>query len=81
MIPVNTSVSIMVMTEIRRVTANLPENLLQEAMKVTRQGITETLVTGLELVRNSGAYQTAMALKGKIKLDINLERSRERSRR
>ena len=71
----------MVMTEIRRVTANLPENLLQEAMKVTRQGITETLVTGLELVRNSGAYQTAMALKGKIKLDINLERSRERSRR
>lgn len=78
---ININISIQVMTEIRRITANLPGELLREAMKVTGKGITDTLVEGLDQVRRSGAYKTALALKGKIKLDIDLERSRERSRR
>lgn len=69
------------MTTIKRVTANLPEDVLREAMEVTGEGITETLVAGLRQIRRSGAYSTAMALKGKIRLNIDLERSRERSRR
>ena len=28
----------------KRITANLPQDLLEEAMKVTRKGITDTLV-------------------------------------
>ena len=70
-----------VMSSVKRVTANLPEDLLRQAMEVTGEGITETIVAGLDQIRRSGAYLTAMNLKGKIKLEIDLESSRERSRR
>jgi hypothetical protein len=65
----------------KRITANLPEDLLAEAMKVTRKGITDTLVQGLRLVRRTRGYEKAMALRGKVRLDLDLEASRERSRR
>ena len=68
------------MNRVRRVTANLPEELLDEAIQATGKGITETLVAGLELVRRARAYHKAMALKGKVRLDIDLGRSRERPR-
>lgn len=67
------------MPTVKRVTANLPEGLLEEAMQVTGKGITETLVEGLNLVRQTRAYQKAMKLKGKIELDIDLGASRERN--
>jgi hypothetical protein len=69
------------MARARRITANLPEDLLRGAMEVTGKGITETLVDGLRLVRRARAYEKAMALRGKINLTIDLEESRERRRR
>jgi len=65
----------------KRITANLPEDLLTEAMKVTRKGITDTLVEGLRLVGRARGYEKAMALRGKIRLDVDVEASRERGRR
>jgi hypothetical protein len=62
----------------RRVTANLPVALLERARRVTGKGITETLVEGLELVRRSSAAARARTLKGKLRLDLDLEASRER---
>ena len=76
-----TGVSIKDMTNAKRITANLPQDLLEEAMKVIQKGITETLVEGLQQVRRQRAYQKAMALRGKIHLDIDLENARERRRR
>ena len=66
---------------VKRITANLPEQLLDEATAVTGKGITETLIAGLELVRRSRAHAKATALRGRLKLDIDLESSRERDRR
>ena len=65
----------------RRVTANLPEELLDEAMEATGAGITETLTEELRLVRRSRAYAKAMALKGKLRLRVDRDVSRERRRR
>jgi hypothetical protein len=65
----------------RRITANLPEDLLDDALRVTGKGITETLVAGLRLVRRTRAYGKAMALRGKVHLVIDLDESRERARR
>jgi hypothetical protein len=65
----------------RRVTANLPIDLLDQATKASGKGITETLVAGLTLVKRSAAARKAKALRGRIHLDVNLEVSRERSRR
>jgi len=69
------------MNQTRRVTANLPEELLEEAMRATGGGITETLTEGLRLVRRTRAYPKAMALKGKLRLRVDLDASRERRRR
>ena len=66
---------------VRRITANLPGGLLADAMRVTGKGITDTIVDGLLRVRRSRAYRRAMALKGTIRLDMDLEASRERRRR
>ena len=69
------------MSNARRITANLPKNLLEEAMQVTKKGITETIVEGLQQLRRRRAYEKAMALRGKIQLDIDLDVSRERRHR
>ena len=65
----------------RRITANLPGDLLDQAMKATGRGITETLIEGLERLRRADAYRKAMTLKGKVRLSIDLDASRERRRR
>ena len=69
------------MAQSRRITANLPDDLLRDAMRVTRRGITDTLVEGLRLIRRARAYEKAMSLRGKLHLDVDLEVSRERNRR
>jgi len=69
----------MVEAAIKRVTVNLPAKLLSEAEQVSGRGITETIVLGLELLARRRAYAKALALKGKLRLAINLNVSRERS--
>jgi len=64
----------------RHITADVPEDLLREAMAVTNKGVSETLIAGLELVRRTRAYQKAMDLRGKLDLDLDLDVSRERGR-
>ncbi len=66
---------------VKRVTVNLPAKLLTEAEEVSGRGITETIVLGLELVARRRAYASALALKGKLHLNIDLDGSRERPRR
>ena len=68
------------MPRARRITANLPEDLLREAQEVSGKGITETIVEGLQLVRRRRALEKALALRGKVELRIDLEESRERRR-
>ena len=69
------------MNRANRVTANLPIDLLDQATKASGKGITETLVAGLALVKRSAAARKAKALRGRIRLDVDLEVSRERTRR
>ena len=64
---------------IKRVTVNLPAKLLAEAGQVSGRGITETIVLGLEQLARRRAYAKAIALKGKLRLAINLDASRERT--
>ena len=63
---------------LRRITVDLPEELLDEAMETTGKGITETLIEGLRLMRSRRAYHKLLALRGKIDLDLDLDVSRER---
>lgn len=67
--------------EVKRVTVNLPAGLLADAEAVTGRGITETLVEGLRLIARRRAYAKALALRGRLQLDIDIGASRERARR
>jgi hypothetical protein len=68
------------MSSVRRITANLPADLLDAAMEVTGRGITETLVEGLERVARRRAYEKVMALRGKVHLAIDIDELRGRHR-
>lgn len=68
------------MEAVRRITANIPENLLLEAEKVTGKGITGTIIEGLKLLKRTKAYDKAQQLKN-VELQIDVGVSRERSAR
>ena len=65
-------------TATHRITANLPDDLLDAAQEVTGKGITETLIEGLEQVKRRRFFERASRLRGKLQLDINLEETRGR---
>lgn len=65
----------------RRVTANLPNDVLDDALRATGKGITETLVAGLERLARLRGQQEVLALRGTMQLDVDLEASRGRRRR
>lgn len=66
------------LSEVKRVTVNLPAQLLKQAMDVTEDTLTKTIVEGLLLLRKTRAFHRAQKLKGKLNFNINLEESRER---
>lgn len=61
----------------KKLTLQVPNDLLTRAMQVTGKGITSTIRRGLELVAASGAYRNLRALKGKVKLELDLEALRQ----
>jgi hypothetical protein len=64
----------------RRVTANIPEDLLARARRATGKGITGTIVEGLEALDRRAAAEKLIALAGKVKIDLDLDQARERPR-
>jgi hypothetical protein len=67
------------MNKTKRTTANLPSQLLKEATRITGEGITETLIRGLKLIKRSEALEKARALRGNINIDLDLDTLRERT--
>jgi hypothetical protein len=51
----------------RKITIELPPDLLEEAQRATGSGITQTVRTGLQLVAASQAYARLSELRGKVK--------------
>lgn len=80
MTTINTTVSILLMGKIRRITANLPEALLDSAMDVTGKGITDTIVEGLEQLKRRRAYDKLISLRGKVQLNLDIDELRGRDR-
>ena len=65
------------MSAARKVTVELPDDLLRRAQKSTREGITATIRRGLELVAAGEAYRSLRHLKGKVAFSIDLDRLRD----
>ncbi len=50
-------------------------------MRVTGEGIKETIISGLSLICRTRAYDQAMRFRGNVRLTVDLDESRERRRR
>jgi hypothetical protein len=56
-----------VMETVRKITVEIPEELLDKARKASGAGITQTVRTGLQLVAASHAYARLRQLRGKVR--------------
>lgn len=65
------------MKDAQKVTVEVPRELLERAQKTTGQGPTATIRQGLELVAASRAYDHLRKLRGRVKLEIDLQALRE----
>ena len=55
------------MARLRKITVNVPVELLEKAQEASGGGITQTVRTGLELVAASRAYARLRQLRGKVR--------------
>jgi hypothetical protein len=62
----------------RRITANVPDDLLKIGQEVTGKGITDTLVEGLEMLRRRRFAEKLLALRGKVHIEVNTDETRGR---
>lgn len=66
------------MTEgVKKITANIPAKLLQQAQQSTGLGITETLVAGLEELERSRKRSALRMLRGKVRFALDLSKTRK----
>ena len=60
------------MATTRKITVEVPAELLEKAQRASRDGITQTVRTGLELVAASEAYAQLRQLRGKVRFSRTL---------
>ncbi len=65
------------MQNAKKVTVNLPEQLLLKAQDMTGKNITQTIAQGLELLAASDTFNQVKKLKGKIRFSTKLSELRE----
>ena len=65
------------MAQVRKITVDVPEELLRRAQQATGQGITGTIRTGLQLVAATGAYEALRRLRGRVRFSVDWRELRE----
>ncbi|MGH9368084.1 MAG: hypothetical protein ACRD3M_10470 [Thermoanaerobaculia bacterium] len=65
------------MSAAKKVTVQVPRDLLRKAQKSTRQGVTATIRRGLELVAAERAYEQLRRLRGRVTFSLDLDALRE----
>jgi hypothetical protein len=61
----------------RKITIEVPADLLEKAQEASGEGITQTVRTGLRLVAASNAYAKVRELRGKVKFSLNWEQLKD----
>jgi hypothetical protein len=64
------------MGEMRKITVQVPEDLLESAQAYTGEGVTETVRAGLKKLASIRAQQDLLKLRGKVKFSMTLDELR-----
>ena len=65
------------MAQVRKITVDVPEDLLRRAQKATGEGITATIRSGLRLVAARDAYEALRRLRGRVQFSVDWRELRE----
>lgn len=68
------------MTKSKRISANIPADILAEAVRLAELSQTDTLVAGLKEIIAKSKREKLLSLRGKIAVDIDLDFLRQRTR-
>ncbi len=60
----------------KKITIEVPEDLLRRAQRVSGEGPTGTVLQGLEILAGSDVYDRLLELKGKVHLHYDIEELR-----
>jgi hypothetical protein len=63
-------------TALKKVTINIPAEVLERARTITGRGITETIVQGLLELDRQRKRSALRALRGRVRFDLDLEKTR-----
>jgi hypothetical protein len=61
------------MATARKITVEIPSDLLEKAQRASGAGITQTVRTGLQLVAASETYARLRQLRGKVRFSLTVE--------
>jgi hypothetical protein len=62
---------------LQKITVNVPEDVLADALAVTGEGITQTVREGLERIARSRVYKSLGRMHGSSNIDLDIEALRE----
>ncbi len=58
------------MSELRKITVQVPEAVLEKAQAYTGEGVTQTVTAGLKRLASIQAQQELLKLRGKVKFSM-----------
>jgi hypothetical protein len=58
--------------KLRKVTVNLPADLLDDAVRITAKGITSTIVEGLQELKRRQQRSALRQLRGKVRFELDV---------
>ncbi len=61
---------------IRKITVNVPAEVLESATRATGKGVTLTVVEGLREIERRARRSALRQLRGKVRFDLDLEETR-----
>jgi hypothetical protein len=61
----------------RKITIEVPPELLEKAQRATGSGITQTVRTGLQLVAASEAYERLRRFRGKVRFSLTSDQLKD----
>jgi hypothetical protein len=64
------------MSAVRKITVNIPADVLDAATRITGKGVTATVLEGLTELRKREMRSALRRLKGKVRFELDLEATR-----
>lgn len=71
-----TPIRLAVASRLRKVTVNLPADLLDDAVRITAKGLSSTIVEGLQEIQRRAKRSALRELRGKVGFELDLETTR-----